>query len=277
MSAIRLGMVLLGFSCAWAALAQPVSECTTIGVCYCVNGAIKSALDKNISVLRKLVADERALGKAVGYVSVPLSNAGGGYFGVNKQVAAATKTHILKRFGMKSVWILDPGDPEADVPIGNRNMIDLAPLNASGADYMYMWTKVLEGASGYGEDFDFFYFVGPTDFSRYLKLDGRGDMAKISAYFKALKARDASFAQAVSEGKITEANFRNYYALRASASFSNGAHDEWNIARTLNERRRSAKQYGAPGQLPIFFDGHALPPGDYEAVVSPGYAGKCGQ
>lgn len=61
----------------------------------------------------------------------------------------------------------------------------------------------------------------------------------------------------------------------ASASFSSGAHDEWNILRILNERRRGADQYGVTNQLPILFDGRALPPGSFEDGVALGYAGRC--
>jgi hypothetical protein len=35
------------------------------------------------------------------------------------------------------------------------------PSCALGADYMYMWTTILEGQRGLGEDFDLIYFVGP--------------------------------------------------------------------------------------------------------------------
>ena len=48
---------------------------------------------------------------------------------------------------------------------------------------MLMWTTILEGKDGLGEDFDFVYFVGPQDFARYFKLDGAADMRKIEQYF----------------------------------------------------------------------------------------------
>jgi hypothetical protein len=74
--------------------------------------------------------------------------------------------HIEKRFGDGQVRILNPGVPEANI------------ANGSGADYMPMWTQVLEGREGLGEDFDFVYFVGPQDFARYLALDGNADLQK---------------------------------------------------------------------------------------------------
>ena len=70
--------------------------------------------------------------------------------------------------------------------------------------------------------------------------------------------------------------FRNYYALRASVAFSLGAHDEWNIAKAINDRRRARDpSIGIPGQLPILFDGHAVPPGTFESTVQAGDAGAC--
>ena len=261
----------------WAAIAhaEPATQCTAIGVCYCINGELKLTLDKNIAILRELISTQRAAGKAIGYLSVPLSSAGGGYFDINKDVAAKTKEHVLDRLGRNSVWVLDPGAPEADLPPANRRLTDLVPLKAAGADYMYMWTYVLEGVKGLGEDFDFVYFVGPSDFARHLHFTGFNDMAWADELFEAAKLRDKAFAQAVSDGKITKDGFRNYYTLRASVSFSNGAHDEWNIARILNERRRGNAQYGNSGQLSIFFDGRPVPPSDYQASVASGYAGAC--
>ena len=46
---------------------------------------------------------------------------------------------------------------------------------------MLMWTRILEGDRGLGEDFDFIYFAGPTDFAAYFGLTGTADMEKIEA------------------------------------------------------------------------------------------------
>jgi len=55
------------------------------------------------------------------------------------------------------------------------------PASATGADFMYMCTQILEGRGGFGADFDFFYFTGPTDFAGFFGLTGTGDADKISA------------------------------------------------------------------------------------------------
>ena len=85
---------------------------------------------------------------------------------------------------------------------------------------------------------------------------------------------DARFEKAV-EGGLTKAAFRRYYALRASATASRGAHDEWNIFRLLNERRRADGKLGTPNQIPMLFDGRGVDPALAEAPVSDGYVGKC--
>ena len=43
-----------------------------------------------------------------------------------------------------------------------------------------------------------------------------------------------------------------------SVTFSNGAHDEWNIFRQLNERRRADAKYGVANQIPMMFDGTSV-------------------
>ena len=186
-----------------------------------------------------------------------------------------------RSFGSSSVFILNPGAEGSDAMQG-----------ASGADYMYMWTQILEGRSGHGEDFDFFYFAGPTDFSSYFlqpEKDGkdgkdrpRNDPGEVEDYFGKLDAffdhrvaSDPAFRKAVEQGQISKAGFRLYYGFRASVAFSYGSHDEWNIARLLNERRRGAADYGIANQLSVFFDGRPVDPGSFESVAASGDTGRC--
>jgi len=189
------------------AAAANVTACTTINLCYCINSDNRDAIAVNVASVRKLIAEQKAAGKAIGYLSIPLSTAGGSYFDVSRNIAASIKEQVEKRYGAGALWILNPG-AEGNLPAG-----------ASGADYMYMWTQILEGR-GLGEDFDFFYFSGPSNFAHALGLTGDGDMEKIDAYFDKLLASDAGFKKAVDQGKVTKTSFRNYYALRASGAFS---------------------------------------------------------
>ena len=64
-------------------------------------------------------------------------------------------------------------------------------------------------------------------------------------------------------------------ALRASTAFSAGAHDEWNIIRTVNGKRRDDARFGVGNQLPVFFDGRAVSGAELEQGVASGNAGAC--
>lgn len=260
---VRLSAVLLA-ACVAALPAQAakITACAKIGMCYCMNDEHKAAVDGKVEQFRKLIAEQRKAGKAVVYLSVPLSTAGGGNFGVNREVAAATKAGLEKRYGAEYLFVLDPTTPDADLPRG-----------AGGADYMVLWTAVLEGADGLS-DFDAAYFAGPQDFARFFGFDGNNDLAKLDAYFDKRVAANADFAKAV-QGGLTKEAFRKYYGLRASSTVSRGAHDEWNVFRLVNEKRRADSRYGTAAQVPILFDGQGVTPAQHEAPISDGYLGKC--
>jgi hypothetical protein len=237
------------------------TECAKIGVCYCVNDDLKPTIGTKVDRFRQLIAEQRKAGKVVGYLSVPLTSTGGGNFNVNKEVAESAKAAIEKRFGSDFIFVLNPGTLDADLPKG------------TGSDYMLMWATLIEGTDGLGE-FDLVYFAGPQDFARYFGFDGNGDMGKLDAYFDMRVKSDPDFEKAVQNG-LTKAAFRKYYAIRSSASVSRGAHDEWNIVRLINERRRADAKLGTGNQIPVMFDGHGIDPADSEAPVSEGYVGKC--
>jgi hypothetical protein len=285
---IVAAVTVVGFAISAPAQEARVTACTALDICYCVNTKYLDAIKANVVRVRQLIADNKAKGKAVGYLSVPLSPAGGGSYRINAEAAQSIAGDIESAFGQSSTWILNPG-AEGSAPM----------TGASGADYMYMWTQILEGRSGHGEDFDFFYFAGPTDFSKYFLLpakDGGGQssneqgkvaqrkidrsevedyLGKLNEFFDKRVARDPEFKAAVEQGQISKAGFRNYYGLRASVAFSYGSHDEWNIARLLNERRRGATDFGIANQLPIFFDGQPVNPGGYESAAASGDTGRC--
>lgn len=244
------------------------TQCTAIKVCYCVNDEFLPLIDEKVKMLRQKIAEERAKGKAIGYFSVPLSTRAGGYFDVNVEISGAAKERIEARMGKEHAWVLNPAMKEADL------------TSASGAygghgEYMLMWTRVMEGVGALGEDFDFVYFAGPSDFAPFFGLTGTGDMDVLAKYFDDRLATDANLKKEVTRGRVTRQTFRNYYALRASVAFSNGAHDEWNIVRIINERRRANDKFGNTAQMPMLFDGKAVSPGEFESVVAAGSPGAC--
>jgi hypothetical protein len=259
----RLAQLLNAIWPSQATTGDKVTVCTFVQICYCVAATNLNAITTNVARVRQFIAEQRAAGKMIGYLSVPLSTTGGSYVGVNREVAQRTKDRIESHFGSGSVWMLNPGAE------GNL------PENASGADYMYMWTQILEGRGGFGEDIDFFYFVGPRDFARFFGLTGSGDAERIAAYFDQRIATDSDLMHAVADGKLSRTGFRNYYSLRSSVAFSYGSHDEWNISRILNERRRASDQFGIGNQIAILFDGHAVTPGTFEERIADGNVGGC--
>ena len=244
------------------AVAAKVTDCAKVGLCYCINDEHKAAINAKIDKFRQLIADQRKAGKAVIYLSVPLTSAGGGNFNVNKEVAEATKQSIEKRMGAEYLYVFNPANPDADLPRG-----------ATGNEYMVMWTAVLEGADGMG-DFDAAYFAGPQDFARYFGFDGNNDMAKLDAYFDKREKGDPDFAKAVQNG-LTKPAFRKYYALRASSNVRRRAQDTRNPYPPVYRSRGADGKFGTPAQIPIIFDGQPVAPPHHEAPVSDGYVGKC--
>ncbi len=247
--------------------AAKTTECTEIKLCFCVNEDFKPLIAEKVKFFRNAIAEQRAKGKAIGYISVPLSTLGGGFFDVNAEVSLAAKKRVEARFGESNVWALNPGSTESELKVGTAF--------GSNDDYMHMWTQILESPSGMGDDFDFVYFVGPTDFGALFGLDGKGDMDKISSYFDKRLATDAALKREVDRGRVTKNTFRNYYALKASVSFSNGAHDEWNIFRMLNELRRANAKYGVANQIGVLFDGKPVSPVESEQIIASGMSGAC--
>ncbi len=248
--------------------AAPATECATSGICFCINDDFRPAIAEKVAYYRTAIAEQRAKGKAIGYLSIPLSTAGGGYFNLNREVADKAKQRIEARLGANSVWILNPTAKDADLP-------NVGTVRASQGDYLLMWTRVLEGANGLGEDFDFVWFAGPSDFAGFFGLTGAGDMDKLAAYFEERVKTDADLKRAVDQGRLNAASFRNYYGLRASAAFSVGAHDEWNVIRQVNAKRRADAKFGVPNQMPVLFDGRAVSSAEFDQAAAGGNAGAC--
>jgi hypothetical protein len=240
------------------ARAAPVTECSKNAFCYCVNTELRGAIASQVAYIRDVIAAQKAKGMAVGYLSIPISTINGSYIGENVKIASEVKERVEKRFGEKAVWLLNTAAKDVALP-----------SNATGADYMLMWTRVLEGEDGLG-DLDFVYFVGPSEFARYFGLTGTGDLEKLEAYYDAASKADAGLK------KVDKRAFRDYYGLRASVAFSFGSHDEWNIVRVINEKRRAADAAtGIAKQMGVFFDGRPVAPGLFEASIAAGDAGAC--
>ena len=197
--------------------------------------------------------------------------------------------------------------------------IDLDALLArtgppDGGDYMRMWTRVLAENGevvgrrvlpgelvNTGQYFDAFYFIGPSDVRGMFQTQGGTLTEGIHEYFTRKAMHDLDFCDAFSirgldfgrsatgfaeqESKerdrwqLLRNDFFRYYALRASANFSLGSHDEWLILQKLNAIRRKqwstfeGREVGGIGdQIAAFFDGTQVDIAASEVTVSKGNA-----
>ncbi len=265
---LRSALVAAVLALSASAQAAMVTDCSPNGLCYCIEDGFKPLIAKNLANLRAIIAEERGRGKAIGYQSLPLSTLGGGFFNINRDVGAHTKKRVEARFGANQTYLLAPGSKEAEIP-------DFNGQRAGGGEYMVMWTALLEGANGMGDDFDYVYFVGPSDFAAALGLTGQNDMERINQIYIERLISDPEFKSAVERRRVTPQSFRNYYALKAGVNVSLGAHDEWVIFKTINDKRRASKAYGTGNQIPMWFDGRGTSPAESETSTSNGYIGAC--
>ena len=231
---------------------------TVVSTCYEVQTSLLPAIGDEVKRVRAELRSWRGPEKFVGYLSTPIGDNGVGYTPLNIEIA-------------KFVTAADEASHKGSVRILNPGTIHL-PLEARSADYMYLWTQVLAGEDGFGDDFDFVVMTGPSDvaafFSRFdKKLDG-SNLSAIDHWIESRVAEDEVFRRMTTDAERLRL-FRAYYALGLSAALSPGAHDEWNIFMNVNEKRRLRD--GNPArQLPIYFDGRLLTTSDLEARVSPG-------
>ncbi|EIM31161.1 hypothetical protein [Microvirga lotononidis] len=268
----------------------------------------RDIFDEQIELLKADVARARADGRIVLYLSCPISSRGGGWSGTNVDIARHVERSILKRWG-EGFWVLNPAQYQLESKAGTglivghakRLGIDLDELLASGypsgGDYLRMWTKVLveDGANNLGHNFDAFYFLGPTDVFSFFTENGSQSMtAGIQNYFARKMDCDIEFRKQFAVPEIDfgasarsgaqdhwtqlRFDFLRFYGLRASANFSLGSHDEWQILRLINEGRR--KETTSPTmldgdvgqQIAAFFDGNQVSMAATEISISRGYS-----
>lgn len=228
---------------------------TILGLKYCAMPAFTAVVAAHRDQVRADVRARRAAGKLIVYASTPISPRGGGDMPVNFEIAASVKLRLEKEFGT-GIWVLNPGAYE---------LPDVGGKPAGGGDYMVSWTDVLSGEDGLGRDFDMFHFTGPRDMRAFFGCTGDDVTGCLGRWIDARAARDARFKKDVADNAAARAGFVRYYAFRASAGYSTGAHDEWNIVVRLNRKRRLGDQ------IAVFFDGRPLSPAEMEAEVTPGY------
>ena len=240
-------------------------RCPSLEFCYCVNPDFDAEIRLSVDQLRTALDDARKAGKLTAYISIPISGRGGGYSVLNLSTAGHVKEQLEERFGRNLFFALSPSQAHL-----NDLIVSGATVHATGSDYMYMWTQVLAGESGKGERLDMVYFVGPGDFARELHLTGHNDLETIQNYLNQHSAEPAFRREVGDRGLRKE--FLAYYGFRGDVSMSYGSHEEWNIFRAINVRRRADPNYGFARQLAVFFDGRAVDPASMELGAAPGNA-----
>ena len=158
-----------------------------------------------------------------------------------------------------------------------------------------------------GQHFDGYYFVGPSDVLDFFRKSGGETLtSSVQTHFARKFASDPDFRDRFSILKIIwrtgwatdpkvpqkdkdlqkdlraeweelRRQYLRFYALRASVYFSLGSHDEWEIFRLINIRRRDALKaadgnLGVAEQIAGFFDGSQINPGAAEVKLSSGYS-----
>jgi hypothetical protein len=172
-------------------------------------------------------------------------------------------------------------------------MDDQPPI---GGDYMRMWTRVLVEDDGriknLGDRFAAYYFLSPSDVKAFFQQGGaRNVTVGVESYFARKFATDVLFRAYFSLPLVDEQgalipedpqkqqldvenrrrDFFRYYAVKASAYFSKGSHDEWNIWQKLNALRVANPDLGMGSQIAGYFEGLQVDPGAAETPISPGY------
>ncbi|GAI96354.1 unnamed protein product, partial [marine sediment metagenome] len=257
--------------------------------------------DEQISLIKADIARARAEDRVVVYLSCPISSRGGGYSVTNVDIAKHTQRRLLADWGHR-FWILNPAQYQLESKEGTGlitqhaeklkiSKTELTRLQKAhppeGGDYMRMWTKVLvedeeKDSRHLGRNFDAFYFLGPSDVRDFFTSGGALTVtAGIEEYFARKFTMDPDFHRFYStrgsKWETQRKHFFRFYSVRASANFSLGCHDEWNIFRLINQARLDASKKDTPPEgdtgelLSGFFDGRQITPGAAVCEVSGGY------
>lgn len=257
--------------------------------------------DEQTSLIKADIARARAEDRVVVYLSCPISSRGGGYSVTNVDIAKHTQRRLLADWGHR-FWILNPAQYQLEskegtglimqhaekLKISKTELTRLRKLHPpEGGNYMRMWTKVLvedeeKDSRHLGRNFDAFYFLGPSDVRDFFTSGGALTVtAGIEEYFARKFTMDPDFHRFYStrgsKWETQRKHFFRFYSVRASANFSLGCHDEWNIFRLINQARLDASKKDTPPEgdagelLSGFFDGRQITPGAAVCEVSGGY------
>lgn len=276
------------------------------------DGVWKDLFDKHTKFVQQDLLRALASGKLLVYLSCPISTRAGGYSATNVEIADFTAQRLCAEWGtrfwflnpaqyqMESTQGLGLIRMHAyELGLEQKKIIHVDRLMKTeppvGGDYMRMWTRVLaeDGAKNLGDRFSAFYFLSPSDVQIFFMHAGAKDVTSgVELYFATKFQIDLDFhkyfslplieadgrpsslprAQQPAALEKRKHDFLRFYAVKASAYFSKGSHDEWNILQELNLHRMADKDFGMGYQIAAYFDGLQMDPGAVETPISAGYA-----
>jgi len=255
--------------------------------------------EQHVELIMQDIARARAEDRLILYLSCPISVRGGGHSITNVEIASYTANRLQMKWGSR-LWVLNPALYQMEskagtglirrhahslkLKLGLEKEIDVDALSRehppTGGDYLRMWARVLieDDAKNLGGRFDGFYFMGPNDMWHFFTRDGQTPLTEgIEQYFSQKCNMDADFKAYYEGGDLSpfewqkkRDDFFRFYAMRASAAYSLGSHDEYNIWCALNRLR--IKDAGVDSQIAGYFDGRALDLSVPSVGTVPGYA-----
>jgi hypothetical protein len=236
--------------------------------------AWEPVFDRQVETIRDDIQRARSNDRLVAYLSCPISSKGGGFSDTNVEISEFTELRLREEFGM-NIWILNPTSYQLESKVGRELIQQAAKLchlkfddlpEPRGGDYMRMWTKVLvdDGNENRGDYFDIEEY-----FAR--KLSGDQEFhSHFTPPFYDDEGNPIPEKKEKEEWKKRRGDFVRFYGLRASATYSKGCHDEWNIWVILNRLRLNERAVGS--QIVGYFDGSQLDAQSFEREISKGYA-----
>lgn len=293
-------------------MSHPVRTCTDAPVSYRPNersgvtnkfpmkfswhqGAWFELFERHANHIKQEVARHRAEGLRIAYLSCPISAGSGGFTKTNVEITKHVTKSIEKLFG-DSFWVLNPAMYQMESKAGTglierharlhslesgKTPIDLAELHRtcppSGGDYLRMWSRVLieDDTGNLGDNFDMYYFMGPSDAWSFFSKDESSVFDGVEDYLARKMTLDPEYREYFTDKEhgVSRCNqFIEYYGLKIGAGFSRGSRDELNIWRTLNSLR--VKRDGLGAQIPAFSEGHQLNLLDWGDQLT-GYSSSC--
>ncbi len=176
--------------------------------------------DRQTALVKEDLKRAYVEGRAIVYMSCPISSAGGGHYATNVDIAGSVERNLMAKLGER-FFILNPSRYQLETKEGvgliyrhaeairleTGRTIELEKLMKNsppgGGDYMRMWTKVMveddyrEGTNNtlpnMGNLLDMVYFVGPSDVQEFFLGASHSLSQAVETYFARKYSLDVDF------------------------------------------------------------------------------------